>query len=475
MKTKYSFGKETYVNFAILVADFVLLNALLGVFFQAGCVYLPEFFHSATKISVLVMNIAMVAAEYYFHAIVYRRVIKVRQIFLNVLRLTLTQAIVAGLLLRMLFLSGGLFRFMIMFFVADLVVIVVSRFVERLVLLRIRKRGGNASAVLLVGHDPSLLTIYVTLMQNPGTGYKVLGYYGEKEIKNCPKSLKRLGNIDDLNKKINDVNGNPLEVPGVDELYCSLSRKEAEEIKRIMDACDRNLTLFFYVPRVFKEFGKQLKPVFLGGRVIYASHQLPLLRFSNRLIKRFFDVVVSLIVCVFLIPISIVVGIIIKIQSRGPVFFRQARTGMDGKTFYCYKYRSMHVNKDADKVQATEHDPRKFPFGDFMRRTNIDELPQFFNVLKGDMSIVGPRPHMLLHTDIYGKLINNYMVRLFAKPGITGWAQINGFRGETKDMAEMEGRVNSDVWYLEHWTFWLDVRIIFLTAKSIFVHDKHAY
>lgn len=475
MKTKYGFGDEAYVNIGILIVDIVLLNLLMGVFFQCGCIYLPDFFHSATKVSVFVMNVSLLVSEYYFHAIVYKRVIRPIQIFQNVLRLTLTQAILAGLILRILFLSGGLFRFMVIFFVSYLVVIVLSRFVERMYLIKIRQRGRNAATVLLVGHDPSLIRIYNTLMQNPGTGYRVIGYYADKQIEHCPSGLKYLGNIAELNAKINDANGNPLEVPGVNELYCSLSRKEAEEIRRIAEACDRNLTLFFYVPRIFKDFGESLKPIFLGNHVIYANHILPLLRVSNRIIKRVFDIIVSLIVCIFLVPISIVVGIIIKIQSRGPVFFRQARTGLDGKTFYCYKYRSMHVNKDADKVQATEHDPRKFPFGNFMRRTNIDELPQFFNVLKGDMSIVGPRPHMLLHTDIYGKLINNYMVRLFAKPGITGWAQVNGFRGETKDMAEMEGRVNSDVWYLEHWTFWLDIRIIFLTTKSIFVHDKNAY
>lgn len=475
MKTKYSFGHEAYVNIAILLADFALMNILLYIFFACNCAYMPDYLHSATKVCVLVMNMAFVVAEYFFHAIIYRRVLKNSLILLNVTRLTLTHIILSGLMLRLVFSGVGLFHFMVLFFGAELVLILASRFVERFVLIRLRKYGHNSSTVLFVGHDPALLRIYYTLNQSYSTGYRVLGYYADEHIENCPSGLKYLGTIADLNKKIDDANENPLEVPGVNELYCGLSRSESKEVMRIVSACDRHLTIFYYVPRTFKEFGNSFRPVFFGRNVIYTNHVLPLLRLGNRVLKRAFDIVVSLIVCIFLIPISIVVGIIIKTQSRGPIFFKQARTGLDGKTFYCYKFRSMHVNADADKKQATEHDPRKFPFGNFMRRTNIDELPQFLNVLKGDMSIVGPRPHMLLHTDLYGKLINNYMVRLFCKPGITGWAQVNGFRGETKEMAEMEGRVNSDIWYIEHWNFWLDIRIIFMTAKTIFVHDKNAY
>ena len=162
-------------------------------------------------------------------------------------------------------------------------------------------------------------------------------------------------------------------------------------------------------------------------------------------------------------------------QSPGPIFFVQKRTGLNGEDFNCYKFRSMHVNKDADMQQATLDDPRKFPFGNFMRKTNLDEFPQFFNVLKGDMSIVGPRPHMLKHTEIYSGMIDKYMVRHFSKPGITGWAQVTGFRGETKELWQMEERIKRDIWYIENWTFWLDMRIIAKTFVSIIKPDKNAY
>ena len=135
----------------------------------------------------------------------------------------------------------------------------------------------------------------------------------------------------------------------------------------------------------------------------------------------------------------------------------------------------MHVNADADLVQATKDDPRKFPFGEFIRHTNIDEFPQFFNVLKGDMSIVGPRPHMLAHTEQYGNIIDKYMVRHFSLPGITGWAQVSGNRGETKELWEMEERIQKDIWYIENWTFWLDIKIILKTALTLIIPDKNAY
>ena len=207
----------------------------------------------------------------------------------------------------------------------------------------------------------------------------------------------------------------------------------------------------------------------------YTNYVDPLQLPTNQLIKRVFDIVFSGFFLLCTLPLLPVIALIIKIQSPGPLLFKQLRTGMNGQNFVCYKFRSMHVNKDADRLQATKDDPRKFPFGNFMRKANIDELPQFWNVLKGDMSIVGPRPHMLAHTEQYSQLIDKYMVRHFVKPGVTGWAQVTGFRGETQELWQMEGRVKRDIWYIENWSIWLDIRIIWLTARQLFVHDKLAY
>ncbi len=178
----------------------------------------------------------------------------------------------------------------------------------------------------------------------------------------------------------------------------------------------------------------------------------------------------------FLFPfVYLIFGAIIKWTSPGPVFFKQKRTGIKGKEFYCYKFRSMQLNDDANKKQAVQGDPRVTKIGQFMRKTSVDELPQFINVLKNDMSIVGPRPHMLQHTDLYSSLIDKFMVRHLVKPGITGWAQVTGCRGETKTVEEMEERVKRDVWYLENWTFFLDLKIIYLTIANAIKGDKKAF
>lgn len=242
-----------------------------------------------------------------------------------------------------------------------------------------------------------------------------------------------------------------------------------------MRFCDKRAKHFYYVPRMFGPYRLHLTPEVIGDIQIFTNHKEPLTKLSNRFIKRTFDIVVSSIVCICLLPIIPIVAICIKTQSPGPIFFKQKRTGINGVTFEMIKFRSMHVNKDADKEQATKNDPRKFAFGNFMRKTNIDELPQFFNVLLGDMSIVGPRPHMLLHTEMYSKLIDKYMVRHFCRPGITGYAQVTGYRGETKELWQMKERVKRDIWYIENWSILLDLYIIAKTAISIFVPDKNAY
>jgi putative colanic acid biosynthesis UDP-glucose lipid carrier transferase len=202
----------------------------------------------------------------------------------------------------------------------------------------------------------------------------------------------------------------------------------------------------------------------------------PLNDVSNRIKKRLFDVGVSLLVIIFILSWLIpIMAILILLESRGPVFFVQERSGRDNQPFKCYKFRSMRVNKDANSKQATRNDSRMTRIGRIMRRTNIDEFPQFINVLKGEMSIVGPRPHMLKHTEDYSKVIGQYMIRQFLTPGITGWAQVNGFRGETKTIMQMQQRVEHDIWYMENWSIWLDVRIMFLTVYNTFKGNKNAF
>lgn len=183
----------------------------------------------------------------------------------------------------------------------------------------------------------------------------------------------------------------------------------------------------------------------------------------------------SLVILVLFLPFFPIIAFIIKYQSPGPLFFNQERTGLNGRTFKMYKFRSMHVNDDANRVQATLNDPRKFPFGKIMRKTSIDEIPQIYNVLVGDMSLIGPRPHMLAHTEYYSRHIPYYMDRHAVKPGLTGWAQVTGWRGDTPELWMMEGRVIRDIWYIEHRSISLDIKIIFLTFGALLFPAKGAH
>jgi putative colanic acid biosynthesis UDP-glucose lipid carrier transferase len=215
---------------------------------------------------------------------------------------------------------------------------------------------------------------------------------------------------------------------------------------------------------------------YLDDLPVLSLRNEPLDDVGNRIRKRLFDIIVSsLVILLVLSWLTPLLAILLWLDSRGPVFFSQERTGVNNQPFICLKFRSMRVNKEANTRQATQNDSRVKRLGRFLRRTSIDELPQFFNVFMSDMSIVGPRPHMTRHTEDYSRIINKYMVRQFLKPGITGWAQINGFRGEMRKPEDMRGRVEHDLWYMENWSLWLDVKIVFLTFFGMIKGDKNAY
>lgn len=195
----------------------------------------------------------------------------------------------------------------------------------------------------------------------------------------------------------------------------------------------------------------------------------------NQILKRGFDIVFSLCFLCLVFPfVLLFVFIVTECTMPGKLFFVQKRTGLNGKTFKCYKFRSMRKNPQAEEKQATKGDDRVTRWGYIMRKTSLDETPQFFNVLMGDMSVVGPRPHMLKHTDEFTELVDGYMLRHQVKPGVTGWSQVNGYRGEIRKVEDLENRVKFDLWYIDHWNFLLDLRIIFKTVTLCFGNDSHA-
>lgn len=467
---KQNLSRNDFVRQLVTISDFVIINVILVCLIELLPNHIPLYFHNETKITLFVVNAAMGIAQYFFQTIVHYRRIDFDKIFLRVSQLVITHVIITYVLLSFLSPKENFFHISFLYAVTSFAIIIISRFVERSLLNYLRQAGHNSRQVVLVGHDQALIELYKAMTSDPAMGYQVRGYYANREMKNCPHTLAYLGSLDDFDKAMQTS-----DVLIAEEIFCCLSHDYNDFIAQIMRYCDANIIRFFYLPRMFGTYRLRLKPEYMGDILLYTNHTEPLSFMGNRLIKRTFDLVVSAFACLCLLPFIPIIALIIKMQSPGSVFFIQERTGFEGHPFKCYKFRSMYTNANANTEQATKDDPRKFPFGNLMRRTNIDELPQFWNVLKGDMSIVGPRPHMLHHTEVYSGLIDKYMVRHFCKPGITGLAQVTGYRGETKELWQMQKRVELDIWYIEHWSFMLDLRIILKTAYSIIVPDKHAY
>lgn len=446
---------NNWIKRLIILGDFLILNFLLHIFLY----YHPEMAEwrwYRIRVFFLVANIALMLSEWHGHTIIHKRIVSSGDVLKRVLQLVCAQTLLTYVILRAISFQTRVGFLLITFGVVLLVLILLARFVQRSVIKFYRFSGGNIRSATFVGDDPELEHVKEKLLNNPTLGFEIVHEY---------KSVSDFLGLLDKGEKI-DLG---------DELYLCVAHREKENIRRISNLCDQRLVSFFYIPLSVECLGISLRREMLDDIDIYTTYEQPLQIPINRMIKRLGDVVVS---CVFLIPTALIfpiIWLIIKIQSPGPVIFKQLRTGLDGKTFTMYKFRSMHVNAAADEKQCTKDDPRRFKFGCCMRKLSIDELPQLWNVLKGDMAIVGPRPHMLAHTDEYSRLIDKYMVRHFVKPGMTGWAQVKGFRGETKDLWMMEERVKRDIWYMENWSVWLDIRILLLTATVLFTRNKNAY
>ena len=463
MRTRIRNNKLTnrLIQLLIIAVDFAVLWVLL--YYLVDTIPQSEGWDEEKERAFwMVCTFALIIAEYLSPSVIHERVVGANDILQRSTMLIATHTLLSYMLLRAIHFMSRLGWQLFAMGLVMLVCIILLRFIERWLVKKLRQSGYNTRCITFVGSDKELLHLYKRLTSNFTFGYRVRHIYGDIE------GLPPDGSISDFKALLS----RPEELKLGDEVYLCVSRKERELIERTVRLCDHRMAKFYYLPTAEEKLN--LQPVLIDDIGAMTTYTSPLEEPLNRLLKRLIDIVFS-ILC--LIPSALLLPFIvwaIKRQSPGPVFFRQRRTGLDGHEFYCYKFRSMHVNTDADRLQATKDDPRKFPFGDFMRKTNIDELPQFWNVLIGDMSIVGPRPHMLAHTEQYDRLIDKYMVRHFVKPGITGWAQVTGFRGETRELWQMEGRVERDIWYMQHWSLWLDLRILWMTVKLMLKRDQQA-
>ena len=455
-----------YQDSLSLIGDFFFL---LIAFFLAYFLRQKAFFNFQSPDYVIVFLIYMfswwVIASQSSYSIT-KRGIPVEQIIIKTLRSTLIHLTVVYLAM-IVFRFYGISRLTLFISIGiELILLIGWRITFFQLLNSYRKAGFNYRRIAILGASQQSIDLYNTLIKNKHYGYKFVGFFADKkelglELE-CP--YYPLQNFETYHSE-----------QGLDEVFCTLESSYEERIREIILFCEKNLIRFKLVPSFQKYLRKMVAIDFIEGIPIVLLRPEPLESSYARLLKRSFDILFSSFIILFILSWLLpLIGLLIKIESKGPMFFIQERTGKSNQTFRIIKFRSMTVNKDAHLKQATKNDSRLTQIGRFLRKTNIDELPQFFNVLMGQMSVVGPRPHMLKHTEQYAEIISKYMVRHFVKPGITGWAQLNGYRGETTQPILMEKRVEFDVWYIENWSFLLDLSIITRTIGNMLRGEKNA-
>lgn len=456
------YGK--YLPTLMTLIDFFLVN----VVFTAYYFITRDTFDYVNKLRLIfvLVNFSFIPAYLIFYPIHRQRTTSTeRLLWASIEGVTVSALILFGLVI---FLGRGQmpFTFYLTFYATYFIVFPIVWLITLRVLKSYRRRGVNVRNVVIIGAEDNAIRLYKNLLADDGYGMRVQGFFSDDQP---AKGINYLGTLDELEEYCRSKS--------VDAIFFTLPGSMEDEVKRAIHVANNIMAQFYFVPAISRHIKGNFQLESINSSVPTLSlHPSPLQNVFKRALKRVFDIVFSLVILIILLPLVFLpVAIAIKLTSPGPVFFRQKRTGYKGNEFTCYKFRTMKVNNDADSRQATKNDDRTTRIGEFLRRTSIDELPQFFNVLTGDMSVVGPRPHMLLHTETYRQLIDQYMIRHLVKPGITGWAQVNGFRGNTDKLWKMEKRVDYDVWYIEHWSFMLDIRIIYRTITNALRGEENAY
>ena len=347
-----------------------------------------------------------------------------------------------------------------------------SRVVIRTLFNIIRKRGWNRRYIVIVGAGDLGLKTYQQLIDAEWVGYEIVAFWDDR----VERSLQNVGNLGipiiSVEEGVNSLISSTQEI---DEVWLALPLRAEQRMHEILNLLRHNTVTVRLVPDIFGFRLLNHSVTEIAGIPVLDISASPMTG-TNRLIKAFEDRILGLLFLIISIPFAIIIAIGVKLSSPGPILFKQMRYGWDGQPIKVYKFRTMVVHKEDQGVltQACKGDDRITKFGAFLRCTSLDELPQFYNVLQGRMSIVGPRPHAVAHNEFYKDQIDGYMQRHHVKPGITGWAQINGWRGETDTLEKMQRRIEYDLFYIENWSLWFDLKIIFLTFFRGFI-GKNVY
>lgn len=486
---------QKYLNIFLVILDVLclIISIVISWFirFKSGILhvdgsYLP--FISYFKPAIYILPIYLILYSIFSLYTPYRMK-SIFDEFLNIVKANFLGILIFILALYLLKQVNYSRYFLFIFAIVNTITMTLERTLIRAFLRRLRKNGKNQKYIILVGYSELTEELLKRIYTNKHWGYNIVGIVDDKLYIKNKKTKPYTNNQDTIIKAAKDqiaaclftsekILGNLdyleniLENYTLDEVFVTLGIKEYDKLPRILNLCEKYGVRTEIVPGYYKYMPVKPYVEEVDGLPIINTRYVPLDNMLNMIMKRLFDIVVSIIAIIVFSPIILLTTIIIKMTSPGPVLFKQERVGFNRKKFTMYKFRSMHVQKEAEeKVQwTTKDDPRKTKFGTFIRKTSIDELPQLFNVLKGDMSLVGPRPERPYFVQQFKEEIPKYMIKHQVRPGITGWAQVNGWRGDTS----IEKRIECDIYYIENWNFWLDIKIIFLTIFKGFV-NKNAY
>lgn len=469
LKNLFSYRFSRYSKLLFVCFDLLLLNYALYLSAIAKFGNLDPLFLKEEKIIVLLANLVWIGLlmQKDSHQIIRSEYIE--SILKRTGRTIFIHTALIGVFVLFLDYEDISRLWLMYFYLFFFVLLMISRYILMKLLKYLRAKGYNLKKFIIAGANETGEKMRKILAKDSAFGYEFLGFFDQQDPAVLSAELPIVGGFEDVEEFIIKEK--------VDELYVALHINNVEIINKLTKIGEQNLVKIKFIPD-FQLYTKsnKVEVTFYGNTPILMFRKEPLELVINRLIKKVFDICFSVVVMLLIFPwLFPVIMLIIKLESPGPVFFKQRRSGRDNQSFTCYKFRSMYVNDLAHKKQARKGDSRITKFGAFMRKTSMDELPQFFNVLLGNMSVVGPRPHMINLAKEYGELIDNYSVRHYTKPGITGWAQINGYRGETKELSDMKNRVEYDIWYIENWSLLLDLKIIVRTMINVFKGEENAY
>lgn len=357
--------------------------------------------------------------------------------------------------------------FMVLSFTAFFFFLVISRVLLLGTFKYMTRVSSDKRRIVVVGYNDIAKRLVQRLTDHP-TDIQVEGYFENAEMVHELSALPVIGEIDEcLNYAIAN---------NIHEIYSTISPERYPNLYEMANSAENSLIRFKFVPDFRLYVNRNTHLEYVAEIPILSFRSEPLEDMANALKKRMFDIVFSSLAILFILSWLVpVMAILIKLSSKGPVFFVQQRSGKNNQYFSCLKFRTLRVNDEADSIQVTKDDARITKMGRFLRKSNLDEMPQFINVLLGHMSVVGPRPHMLKHTSLFSEIMSEYMIRHFVKPGVTGWAQVNGSRGEIKKPEDLRRRIKHDIWYMENWSIWLDLKIIWLTIYTTVKGDINAY